>query len=197
MDIDSSKDRRSHIRIKDRVLLHCRFLQKDEYEKIIRSYEEGTDTPWSACSHPYFVQDIKSYIKKINDRDEALAKSLDIIDQKLSLILGLLQGDNEECPAKPTVVDLSAAGLAFPSIKPLDPDQILEIDLGLLPQHVFIKCYGKIMRCKPLKEKGYKIGVKFIWITEDDQDRLIEHIFRRQVIQLRMRRKHRTNIEKN
>ncbi len=190
MTFDSNTERRSHIRIKDKVLLHYRVLADSEYKEIIHSYEEGTDSPWSLCSHPYFVQEIKTYIKKISERDEALANSLDIIDQKLNLILGLLQKEeDEECPAKPAIVNLSAAGIAFTGKKPLESKQILEIDLGLLPQHFFIRCYGKVLRCKKIKEGCYKIGVKFIWITEDDQDRVIEHIFRRQVLQLRMRRK--------
>ncbi len=189
MTREPDTERRSHIRIRDRVLLHCRTIERSEYEEKIRAYEEGIDTPWNVYSHPSFTQDIKVYLKKVKEKDEALANCLDILDQKLTLILNLLNKEEEgEENAKPTVVDLSAAGIAFFTEKPLKVNQLLEIDLGLLPQHLFIRCYGSVVQSTKCKDGKYRTGVKFIWMTEDDQDRLIEHIFRHQVIQLRMRR---------
>ena len=183
----NSKERRSHIRIRDRVLLHARPIDQEEYEEKIRSYQEGTDSPWNAFSHPCFARDIKAHVKKIKEKDEALAGCLDILDQKLNFIIGILGKGDEEELAAPTVVDMSAAGIAFFDPQPMEREQLLEIDIGLLPQHIFIRSYGSVVQCQRCDGK-YRIGVKFIWMTEDDQDRLIEHIFRHQVIQLRMRR---------
>ena len=45
-------DRRSHIRIRDRVLLHVRPIEKEEYQKIITAYQNGTASPWIGGSPP-------------------------------------------------------------------------------------------------------------------------------------------------
>lgn len=181
-------DRRSHIRIRDRVLLHVRPIEKEEYQKIITAYQNGTASPWIGGSPPALGKSIQSHIKRIRDRDESLANILEAMDQKLGLILSLLNTDREEIPAEPHEVDLSAAGIAFIYTSELPMGQIVEIDLGLLPQRLFVRCYGEVVRCERAKSRGFATAVSFLWITEDDKDRLIEHIFQRQVLLLRLRR---------
>ncbi len=191
-------ERRSHVRIKDRVLFHYRILDPEEYKRIICAYEDGIETPWSPYNHPQLTGDLKVHLKRLREKDEALACCIDVLDQKLNLILNLLQKDEfESCPATPCLVDISAAGVAFEANEPIERNSFLEMDIGLLPQHLFLRCYGRVLRCSQPKTSGpYKIAVKFIWMTEDDQDRLIEHIFRHQVIQLRMRRSNRRKKKK-
>jgi hypothetical protein len=189
-------DRRSHIRIRDRVLLHFRPIEKEEYQKTITAYQNGTASPWIGGSPPALGKSIQSHIKRIRDRDEALANILEAMDQKLGLILSLLNADREEITAEPHEVDLSAAGIAFLSPSELPVGQIMEIDLGLLPQRIFLRCYGEVVRCEKTKGRGIATAVSFLWITEDDKDRLIEHIFQRQVLLLRLRRDQKDREEK-
>ena len=183
-------DRRSHIRIKDRILLYVQPITEDDYQARIKAFREGTDYPLSECTYLVNVQGIDSTIRKIKERDEAMARAIEIIDQKLNMVINLLSLDlQEECPAKPHVVDMSAAGIAYGSGKSVKLGQKVQLDIGLLPEHNFLRCYGEITRCdKVAGKKGYSVAVKFIWITESDRDRLVEHIFQKQVLQLRIRR---------
>jgi hypothetical protein len=184
----TEEDRRSHIRIRDRVLLHFRPIEKEEYQRTIAAYRNGTASPWIGGSPPALGKSIQGHIRRIRDRDEALANILEAMDQKLGLILSLLNTDREEIPAEPHEIDLSAAGIAFLSASQLSVGQIMEIDLGLLPQRLFLRCYGEVVRCEKVERRGFATAVSFLWITEDDKDRLIEHIFQRQVLLLRIRR---------
>lgn len=187
----TKNDRRSHIRIQDQILLHYRRVNKGDYEKAVESYREGTASPWTPSAHPHFLVSLHGVIKKLREKDEVLADVIELLDQKLTLILNLIDGKREtECPARPHLVDLSATGLAFVDSDAISVGDFLEMEIGLLPSHSFFHCYGEVVRSEPdTKDKSQRrIAVRFIWITESDQERLIEHIFQRQVLQLRLRR---------
>lgn len=181
-------DRRSHIRIKDQILLEYKEISAEELRETLNAYKEGTKVPWSQCNHPYFSQSLHGALKRLKEKDENLGKVLELIDQKLDLILNLLDSSRkEEGPGKLYKVDISAMGVAFLSKEPLKVGQYLDLTIGLLPAKIFINCFGKVIRCSQYEDL-YKIAVKFVWISEADQDKLIEHIFQRQVLQLRLRR---------
>ncbi len=187
------EEKRSHVRIQDQVLLKYRPLSKNEFEDLVEQYEEGSLSPWPNSCHPELFHQIYSRLQKIKEKDPNLAGVLEILDQKLNLIFNLLKEGSEgylDVSHKKNV-DISAAGIAFQTDEHFSPGQILEIDLGLLPQHLFFRCYGEVVRAEPSDDGcGNKTAVKFVWITPDDQDRLTENIFKKQVLQLRMRRNH-------
>ncbi len=182
-----ARDRRSHIRIRDKVLLHFREISEEEFRKTIHDYQSGAKLPWDMCNHPYFSQSLHGALKKLRDRDETLAQVLELIDQKLDSILNLLNPSEKVDDVSQYIVDISAMGIGFFSSTSLKVGQYLEMHIGLLPSHVFINCFGRVIRCAE-HEGAYRVAVKFVWISESDQDRLIEHIFQRQVLQLRLRR---------
>ena len=186
-----TKDRRGHNRITDRILLQFRPVEKEEFKEIINAYQEGIASPWSTYSHPEFARGIWEHTQKIRKKDEALASVLEILNQKLGIILNLLGAEKDEITNdKPKTVNLSASGFALVASKSILVGRILEMDIGLLPQRFFFRCYGQVTRCAKIKDReSYKMAIKFIWIIEDDQERLIEHIFQRQTLQLRLRRK--------
>ncbi|NDY42032.1 PilZ domain-containing protein [Dissulfurirhabdus thermomarina] len=186
----NSEDRRSHIRIHDQVLLAWRPITREAFEGIMQAFREGRTTPWSECTRAYEFPKIDAPLKRLREKDPALAAVVEILDQKLTMLLNrLARPEEDECEAKPHLVDISGVGIAFQSDEAIPVGQVLEMDLGLLPSHTFMRLYGEVLRCD--RESGgapYAVAVKFIWIAEDDLDRLIEHIFQRQVLQLRLRR---------
>ncbi len=185
------EEKRSHVRIQDQVLLKYRPLSKEEFENLKEQYEEGSLSPWPTSCHPELFHQIYGKLKKVKEKDPNLAGVLEILDQKLNLIFNLLKEGSEGYldTSHITNVDISAAGLAFQTNENFDVGQLLELDMGLLPQHIFFRCYGEVVRSEPSNDGcGNKTAVKFIWITPDDQDRLTENIFKKQVLQLRMRR---------
>ena len=192
-------EQRDSIRIKDRVLLSYHPVTPEEFKSRVREYMEGVEDPWVDSCHPTFQKDIKKHLKNIKDRDKDLAAVLEIVDQKLNMILGLI-GTEEMCdrgsvPNKLYKVDLSAKGLGFLAKEELSKGTILSLSIGLLPEHYFFTCFGQVVRTEK-KSDGWFAGLKFIWITEDDKEKLIEHIFSRQVLHLRMRRLQKEKREK-
>ncbi len=186
-----TREQRDSLRIKDRILLSFHSVSVDEFKASVKNYMEGTEDPWVDTCHPTFQKDIKTHLRHIKEKDKDLAAVLEILDQKLNMILGLMDtGDTCEkdgIPKKLYKVDLSAKGIGFLTKERLSKGSILKLSIGLLPEHYFFTCFGQVVRSEERKDGTFN-GVKFIWITEDDQEKLIEHIFSRQVIYLRMRR---------
>lgn len=191
---ERQEDRRRYIRVKDRVLLDVKPLPKEEVQSLIKGYESGEDVPWRDFSPSHMVKDITLPLSRIKERDEALATILEVIDAKLNYILKALAKENLDYPNKKVLVDLSAAGIAFNSDAPMEVGQHVQLDFGLLPENHFIRAFGKVVRCE-MAGNGYDVGIEFVWMLEDDKDRLIEHVFQRQVQQLRMMRQRREQQE--
>ncbi len=190
------EDRRAHIRIVDRILFSFKFMDKKEYEALVEKVLSGAEQPFEEYSMQWGLPKIDAPLRKLREKDEALAKVLDTIDTKLNLILNLLNLRlRKDTPTQEMTVDISAAGLSFPYPERIEEGQILQMDIGLLPEQYFFRCFGEVVRNQKDDDEGYKIGVKFIWITEQDRERLIEHIFQQQVLQLRLRREVRDNKE--
>ena len=184
-------NKRQCIRIRDKILLSFRELSEEEYKGRIDEYINGSDVPWSDSYHPSIQRGIKKHLKRIREKDKDLAAVLEIFDQKLNLILGLINVEDSiehyKFPSKLYKVDLSARGVGFVTDKSVSSGTILEMFIGLLPQHYIFNCFGRVVRSESKDGKNF-VAVEFIWITEDDQEKIIEHIFGRQVLQLRMRR---------
>ena len=189
---DTDNEKRQSIRIKDRVLLSFKEISEERYRQRLDEYMEGMTDPWIESSHPTVRKGIKKHLKKLKEKDPDLAAILEILDQKLNLVLSFTGSEdsmgNQNQPARLYRVDLSAKGIGFVSENPLEPDTLLELYMGLLPEHYFFSCFGQVVRTNEKNGRNFT-AIKFIWITEDDQEKLIEHIFSRQVLQLRMRRK--------
>ena len=188
MKEERQEDRRAHIRIVDKVLLNIKPMKKEDYQALVDKVLEGLEQPFEEYSFQWGLPKIDAPIRKLREKDEALAKAIEVLDTKLNLILNLLNLKlKKDAPVKKVTTDISAAGISFSHETPMEKGQILQLDIGLLPEQYFFRCFGEVVRIEKLNDH-YKIGVKFIWITECDRERLIEHIFQQQVLQLRLRR---------
>jgi len=189
---DKEMEKRESIRIKDRILLGFREITEDTYRQRLDEYMAGLKDPWIESTHPTVRKGIRKHLKRLKDKDPDLAAVLEVLDEKLNILMGHLGGDEasgaNHHQTRLCKVDLSAKGVAFTSERAFEPGTILDLHIGLLPEHYFFNCFGRVVR-KDEKNGNHFLAIKFIWITEDDQEKLIEHIFGRQVLQLRMRRK--------
>ena len=186
----TQENKRSSIRVNSKILLKMRKISGEHHDRVLEDISSGMEMPCTDClSHPVLSFDIKPQLKKLREKEDALATILDVLDQKLSFIIQMLRKGEEEARGFSGVhADLSSAGIAFTSSKPLPEGQFLEMQIGLLPDYVFFFCLGRVVRVDNIKEGLYKIAVKFTWINEDDRERLIEYLFQRQIQQLKMRR---------
>ena len=191
---ESREDRRRYIRVKDRVFLDIRPMEEAEVKELIHRYERGEDVPWRDFSPEGMVKDITLPLNRLKERDEPLATVLEVIDAKLNYIIKAMAKEELDYPSRKVLVDLSAAGIAFFTKAPLELGQYVQIDVGLIPENHFFRAFGKVVR-RVARKNGHEVGIEFIWMLEEDKDRLIEHVFQRQVQQLRMMRRRREEQE--
>ena len=89
-------------------------------------------------------------------------------------------------------INLSGAGLACITEEDIPKGAIIEVKIALLPSYTFIYCFVKVAMCKPVNSESersfFRIGGEFYLIEEDDRERIIQHNFAQQSIELRKRR---------
>jgi len=81
----------------------------------------------------------------------------------------------------------------------MDVIHSLAKQLVLLPERIYILCYAVVVDCLPIERQTeesttiYRMNVDFMTIRDEDIERLIQHIMRKEVAFLRARRKSRQN----
>lgn len=186
------RNRRQMVRMTDRLLFSWAPVEPEKYKAVQRDFENGIP--------PYQLeglQDIRLHIgaqsalNRLRSRDEDLADFLHHLDTKLNLLMKEIRGGRS--PLDQLVlenVSLSGGGMAFFSNRQLAAGDPLELHLVLQPNHIYIYCLGKVVNCeqKGGGEKPYRISVKFTLLTEEDHEKLIQHLFKLQSLALRQRR---------
>lgn len=184
---DDTEERRSHIRIQDTVLFRWEVIGEEESHRLTSTAEE---TAAALCPFTPSSEVWKTDLTAIREANGPLASYLESIDRKLTLILNLLSINQEkEAGLREHLVDLSAAGIAFDAQEPVPVNTCIRMWIVLLPSHKLLTTIGTVIRVDSLAPDIHRIAVRFDWKTEEDQDLLIEHIFYRQMFQLRVRRK--------
>ncbi len=185
-----NKEKRSYIRIYDRILLRYQRLSPEEFEQRVQEYQEGKDQPWiDPIRPPGEVRKLESLLKKLRERDRDLAGIMELLHQKIDRILIHLLGPECLKGFREVEANLSAGGIRVPLKEEVKEGEIFELDLGLLPEWSFMRTYGEVVRVEEGRTGEKEVAFRFIWITEGDQDRLVQHIFRQQVLQLQASRR--------
>ncbi len=185
-----SEEKRHYIRIYDRVFLRLKPLTREDFEKKLANYKDGKEKPWiDPIRPPGEVAKLESNLKRLREKDRELAGILEILNQKLDRILIHLLGEEFLKGFREVEVNLSAGGIRVKLSQKPKQGELYEIDLGLLPEWLFLKTFGEVVRVEDCDADGCEVAFKFIWITEADQDKLVQHIFRQQVLQLQASRR--------
>lgn len=188
-------NRRGSVRISDRVLLATKRVAPERYQAVAADYENGI-----SLYNQEGLADIQMYVgaegalSRLRERDADLAEFLRYLDNKLNLVLKRSQGERTPFDElKLQKVNLSGSGIAFVVDEAFRERELLEIHLVLLPAYTYIYCFGTVISCERVGLKGqeksvYRLGVEFTLITDDDQEKLVQHNFKQQSLALRNRR---------
>lgn len=189
------QENRSAVRVVDRILFAYDPVTLERFKQIAEDFSNGIP-PYNQEG----MADIQIYIGaqnalgRIREKDKDLAEFLQHLDAKMNVILKSVRGEKSPMDRLLThEVNLSGAGLAFFSDKPIAPNAILALHLVLLPDYTYVYCFAKVVNCAQGKsrdsERPYLISLKFVLIMEEDREKLIQHNFKQQSLALRQRRK--------
>lgn len=174
---------RAHLRMDVTIMLQYKKLTLQEYEDIEkRNFMDEEESVSQAFSLQPFIEE-KEKEKVSENVDPFVIKSLTDINTKLSLVLSMLSREEETCifTQHPTEANLSESGIGFTMKEEVKKGDFLEMEI-LMPTFptVIIKVWGRVIRIKPLPEGGYRVGVQYTHIKEEDQDSIVHYLFKRQ-----------------
>lgn len=196
-----NQERRRYFRVDvDMIISPNLISQADKSKRAQKLLADGSEHP---DSHHVFLTleaQIQEGLAKLSNEHADVRHILDMLNRKLNLIscggpVADISGSIMD--KKPELVNLSACGIAFKSDVPLSMGQAVELEMVLLPEQAYIVAIGEIVICekKPLsvssrdvREKPYRISVDFHAMHEEDMERIVQHIMRKESQLLKARR---------
>ena len=183
-------ERRSYVRGNFSFKIKFKKITLDEYEGLVMSNE-------AISPHFQIEPGIDIADKKIGADtaiDPSLVNYLALIDEKLDLILELLAKDNkiEGLFNQGIGMNISGSGMNIMVDRPVESGQIIHSKFYLSKTPlVFMDIFGEVVRSTTVNECDktlYSLGVKFLDISVNDQERIIASVFQRQRGVLRKRK---------
>lgn len=185
------QDRRRYFRINDWVGLSYRVIDEDE----LRAAAQGDNVQISSAQVIETIdRELSDALNVLWQGNPAAANVIGLLNKKLDFIaaeldVGYLGG--ELIKHANTRVNISACGMAFESDDRFDVGEVLELNLLLKPMNSNLKLKGCVNGCDRLNTdsgKPYLLRVDFLDTDTHVREELIQHIVRRQSMQLSEKR---------
>lgn len=186
---DDQQERRRYFRITDEMAISYRVLNDSD------ATETGVNVSSPSALIVQLENQITASLETMRTVQPQVHQLLELFNRKLNLVLSLDEALSEpisDQEKRSQEVNISACGIAFPSLEQLKPNQKILMDLMLFPSNINIKLEAVVIGCSPLKEPigrdNYMTRADFLDITSSEQEVLVQHIIKRQTSQLKDRR---------
>jgi hypothetical protein len=188
-----NNQQRAFARIDDNLPLGWRRVNEKEMKIITDHYNKFRSFPTDGDSFSKTLDtlDITDKLKLLERSDPTLSLILGRLDMKVNLLLRLFHPGEQERPMVPTWVNLSGGGIAFKEEQSnLEEEEILELRLSFSVETMAsIRFYARIKKVFSPQDDGLsKIACIFEPILDRDREALIQHVFKRQTEELRIKR---------
>jgi hypothetical protein len=120
----------------------------------------------------------------IEDKHREVAAYLQTIDQRLNTLSYLVIARQMEFKDKALLSDLSASGIRLALKNKYRIDQHVFFHLLLSPCMLYIPTIAKVIKISE-QNKAYSVVFEFVYIEEDDRDKIAKHVIKLQAFQKR------------
>ncbi|MBF0282845.1 MAG: PilZ domain-containing protein [Magnetococcales bacterium] len=194
LNAEALRNERMFVRVDDTLPLSWRRIEESELSRVSAYYEKNRIFPPKPDSINTLLSslDVSDKLKLVERNDPVLARILGQLDIKLNILLRLFHPDESGQPLTPTLINLSGGGLAFwERNPPLASGDALAVSLALAAHSLMtIECYARVVRVvENDRESLSKVACRYEPILDQDRERVIQHIFKRQSELLRAQRK--------
>ena len=184
----NENERRRYFRVTDLVGLKCQFLTEGERDLAVQSKPTSLKNLLGQIESK-----INTNLATIQNSQPEVYQVLDLFNQKINLAFGHGIITNEELDindaTKACKVNLSACGIAFPSSQSAALNQYLSIELTLYPGNSRLELLLAVISCDDFDDEdnqnAYLVRANFVNISDVDQEVLVQHVLKRQVLQLK------------
>ncbi|MEO5332831.1 MAG: PilZ domain-containing protein [Magnetococcus sp. YQC-5] len=187
------KQQRAHVRVDDTLPLAWRRIDDSRVAYVLSHYEKNRTFPPKINDINSLLGslDVHDALRQLESSDPVLTRILGRLDQKLNLLLRLFHPSETERPMALTMVNISGGGISFLDRNPeLDVGDMLELRLALsVDSLMLIECMARVMKVAQTEQNGLtQVACRFEPILDQDRERVIQYIFKRQSELLRAKR---------
>jgi len=182
----NENERREFFRIEDEVYLEYEVISEEEYNTAPDTLSNLNNSSFSlSADFATLNNNIHPVLNNIKQLHPEIGEYLEFINTKIdSLSQLLLCNETSFDENRVTLANISASGIMFETDKPLENNQLLKLELVLLPEKIGILIFGKVVKVNTLKEKN-SVSVEFEHIRYEDQELMIKHNLNKQMSDLR------------
>jgi len=184
-----TQERRRYFRVTDLVGLRYQFLSQDEQALAIQAKPNSRKDLLKQIDN-----EVLANLALIQSSQPEVHRLLDLLNQKINLALGNDESEKNEIDADGNIcsVNLSACGLAFPANMPASLNQYISLELTLYPNNIRLTLLAAAISCDRYEEESernkYIIRADFVDISDANQEVLVQHVIKRQALQLKQQR---------
>lgn len=186
-DTSKADERREYFRIKNWLILNYEVVESIENTPDFNDLVDD-DSPRITLLQELsrLEQENQGYLLSLKDKQSQLGNYLLNMNKKFELLTRFVIQSLTDHPQELTEVDISGGGLRFKTKTSQPIDQIVKVELVLVPECVGIIAYGRVVDCKK-HESGdfYEMAIVFVKLKESDRDAIVRHVFKIQSKQLR------------
>lgn len=193
----SGAERRRHFRVQDQVLLDYDVVSDAEMRGALRHIALVDSAELCATTTLRRLEtELQEALEVLQKGDKDLARCLDLLNNKLNTMTGLIPSATNIDPAlanrEVRNCSLSASGIAFASREELQPGSNLCLRMVVLPNYHHIIAYGEIVRVTTVEDPtdGFThiISVRFEHILDRYREILARRALQREIEDLRIKR---------
>ncbi len=201
---ENTADRRRFYRIKDRVSLNYCVVQSagidQEINKTNRRQQELAEL--RNATHAIDAR-LEAINIKLSRENPLIAETLDLFHRKIALHERMFRIDDDDDGkvfSQAREISLSASGVAFDAETPLNQGTHLKLELIIYPENHYIPVFAHVVKCKQIQDDssaGYHIAVEFEGISNENEERIINHIFKIQAQEIKREKETRQQDNKD
>lgn len=180
-------EKRRYFRIDDNVGISYRVLDEAATEEFRCEFNaEDGDTVGQ------IDREIYALIESQRAENPELSQFFSLVNKKLNVMLDQLDVETEVVRSlahRLRIVNISACGLAFEVYEMLEPGTMLAVDVLLQPTGISMRTLARVVGC--YKQPGdpaypaYYLRLEYERIKPADKELLIQHIMRKQSLELK------------
>tara|TARA_R110002072_G_scaffold90500_4_gene202406 strand:+ start:2304 stop:2891 length:588 start_codon:yes stop_codon:yes gene_type:complete len=185
----STQERRRYFRVTDLVGLRYQFLSQDEQSLAIQAKPSSRNDLLKLIDN-----EVLANLALIQSHQPEVHRLLDLLNQKINLALGNENTEEDELDGNSNIcsVNLSACGLAFPAKQAATLNQYISLELTLYPNNIRLTLLAAAISCDRYEDESeknkYIIRADFVDISDANQEVLVQHVIKRQALQLKQQR---------
>lgn len=190
------QERRRYFRVEADSIVTFKVITADEKKEGIAHLNQGDRYhPDQARLFLKIDADLQDGLNRMRQKLPDVAAILDLMNRKINLLTDKSQSNksNDLLDQAAQTISLSACGMAFQVEQPMEVQADMEWELILLPDKIYIHGYGHVVGCETAQD-GYLIRVNYDALREEDLERLLHYIMRKESEW--MRTKHRIKSDR-